>query len=53
MPKEEIITRFNLLNGNITQQLADRPTIGYFKKVIAASDSKIEAFGLQVESKVQ
>ena len=43
MTKEETITRFNLLNDSLSKKLAERPTIGYFKKIIAAIDNKIDA----------
>ena len=42
MPKDEIITRLNYLNDSISQKLADRPTIEYFKKAIAAIDTTID-----------
>ena len=43
MTKEETITRFNLLNDSLSKKLAERPTIGYFKKIVAAIDSKVDS----------
>ena len=51
--KEEVITRFNLLNDSISKKLADRPTIGYFKKVIAAIDKKIDAMDDTVQYQIE
>ena len=43
MKKEEVITRLNLLNDNMQTKLADRPTIGYMKKLLEAFESKLSA----------
>ena len=40
--KEELMTRLNVFNSEVNIKLHDRPTISYFKKVLAAYDSKIE-----------
>ena len=43
MKKDEIITRFNLLNDNIHQKLAERPTINTIKTLLDAFESKLDA----------
>ena len=42
MKKDEIITRFNLLNDSIHQKLSERPTITTMKKLLDAFESKID-----------
>ena len=43
MKRDEVLTRFNLLNQNIKEQLADKPSIGYVKKVFDAYEIKIRS----------
>ena len=52
MPKDEVITRLNFLNDSISQKLADRPTLEYFQKAMAAQDDKIDALSQEYESQV-
>jgi hypothetical protein len=42
--KEEIMTRLNVFNSDVNTKMHDRPTISYFKKILAAYDKKIEGF---------
>ena len=42
--KEEIQARFDAINNELTIAMKDRPTIGYFKQVLAAYDTKMDHF---------
>ena len=42
--KDEVMTRLNVFNAELSTKLHERPTIAYFKKVLTAYDSKIESF---------
>ena len=42
MPKEEIITRLNILNDTISEQLNQRPTKINLKKMVQETNEKIE-----------
>lgn len=42
--KEELMTRLNVFNADVNAKMQDRPTIGYFKKILGAYDRKIEYF---------
>lgn len=42
--KEEMMTRLNVFNSDVNTKMHDRPTIAYFKKILAAYDKKIETF---------
>lgn len=38
------MTRLNVFNSDVNTKMHDRPTISYFKKILAAYDKKIEGF---------
>ena len=38
------MTRLNVFNADVNAKMQDRPTIGYFKKILSAYDRKIEYF---------
>ena len=42
MPREEIITRLNLVNDSLSEQLFQRPTKVNLKKLLQETDEKIE-----------
>ena len=46
---EELITRMSAMTSDTNVKLADRPTIGYFKKVLSTYDKKIDAYNADVK----
>ena len=47
--KDELMTRLNVFISDANAKLHDRPTIAYFKKLLAAYDSKIENFNAMLQ----
>ena len=47
------MTRLNVFNSEINVKLHDRPTISYFKKVLAAYDTKIEQFNAALNEHIE
>jgi hypothetical protein len=40
--KDELTTRINVMINEIQSKLADRPTVGFFRKTLGAYDTKID-----------
>ena len=53
MPKEEIITRFNMLHDSISEQLNQRPTKVNLKKIMDETEKKIDKVAQENESQVK
>lgn len=51
--KEELLTRLNVFNQDLNQKIQDRPTINYFKKVLAAHDEKIDSYSTALEEELK
>ena len=51
--KEELLTRLNVFNQDLNAKIADRPTINYFKKVLAVHDEKIDSYSNALEEELK